>query len=107
MGRLVNGAMSSGNAAGHRDVLIVGAGQPALGTACWLTHRTDLNVRVVDAGPDLGSSWASRWDSPQLFTPRRFSTLLGCVFAAGAELPEQGRDGGLPEAVRSASRCLS
>lgn len=68
----------------HLDVLVVGAGQAGLGTAYWLTRRTGLSVRVVDGAPEVGRSWASRWDSLELFTPRRFSGLPGLRFPAGA-----------------------
>lgn len=67
----------------HLDVLVVGAGQAGLGTAYWLTRRTGLEVRVVDAAPEVGRSWACRWDSLELFTPRRFSGLPGMRFPAG------------------------
>lgn len=91
MDGLVNGAMSLGSTTGHRDVLIVGAGQAGLGTAYWLTRRTDLNVQVLDAVPEPGSSWASRWDSLELFTPRRFSGLPGLRFPLGARnYPSKG-----------------
>lgn len=48
-----------------------------------LTRRTDLGVRVLDASPEVGTSWASRWDSLELFTPRRFSALPGLRFPSG------------------------
>ncbi len=87
----MNGAMSAGQTTEHCHVLIVGAGQAGLGAAYWLTRRTDLNVQVIDAGPGLGSSWASRWDSLELFTPRRFSGLPGLRFPAGArDYPSKG-----------------
>jgi putative flavoprotein involved in K+ transport len=84
MGDVMNGAISTGNKAEHHDVLVVGAGQAGLGTAYWLTRRTELNVQVLDAAPEIGMSWASRWDSLELFTPRRFSGLPGLRFPAGA-----------------------
>jgi putative flavoprotein involved in K+ transport len=64
------------------DVLVVGAGQAGLGTAYRLLHRTDLRVLVVDASP-VGQSWLDRWDTLQLFTPRRFSSLPGMPFPDG------------------------
>lgn len=64
-------------------MLVVGAGQAGLGTASWLRRRRpDLDVLVVDALP-VGESWRERWDSLQLFTPRRFSALPGLRFPAG------------------------
>ena len=67
----------------HYDVIVVGAGQAGLGTAYWLTRKTGLRVCVLNAAPEIGLSWASRWDSLELFTPRRFSGLPGLRFPAG------------------------
>ena len=64
------------------DVLVVGAGQAGLGTAYWLTRDPALRVLVVDRAP-VGQSWADRWDSLVLFTPRRFSALPGMAFPVG------------------------
>lgn len=65
------------------DVLVVGAGQAGLGVAYWLRRHPDLRVLVVDALP-LGRTWVERWDSLQLFTPRRFSALPGLRFPRGS-----------------------
>jgi putative flavoprotein involved in K+ transport len=67
----------------HYDVIVVGAGQAGLGAAYWLTRKTELRVRVLDAAPGIGRSWESRWDSLELFTPRRFSALPGLRFPSG------------------------
>ena len=67
----------------HYDVIVVGAGQAGLGTAYWLTRTTQLRVRVLDVVPEVGRSWESRWDSLELFTPRRFSALPGLRYPAG------------------------
>jgi putative flavoprotein involved in K+ transport len=64
------------------DVLVVGAGQAGLGTAWWLTRTGVGDVVVLDAG-EVGGSWLRRWESLQLFTPRRFSRLPGLRFPAG------------------------
>lgn len=64
------------------DVLVVGAGQAGLGTAYWLGRQPGLEVLVVD-GREVGDVWRERWDSLQLFTPRRFSALPGLRFPAG------------------------
>ncbi len=69
----------------HVDVLVVGAGQAGLGTAYELGRRApDLSVLVVDAAPRAGQAWLDRWDSLQLFTPRRFSELPGLRFPRGS-----------------------
>ncbi len=65
------------------DVLVVGAGQAGLGVAQRLQGHPHLRVLVVDALP-VGESWRERWDSLQLFTPRRFSALPGLRFPPGA-----------------------
>lgn len=64
------------------DVLVVGAGQAGLGTAWWLTRKGVRDVVVLDAA-EVGGSWLRRWESLQLFTPRRFSSLPGVPFPAG------------------------
>ncbi|MBC7680124.1 MAG: hypothetical protein H7233_14215, partial [Pseudorhodobacter sp.] len=64
------------------DVVVVGAGQAGLGTAYWLQRLGTTSFQVLDAEP-LGDSWLQRWDSLQLFTPRRFSGLPGLPFPAG------------------------
>ncbi len=64
------------------DVLVIGAGQAGLGVAQRLRQQPHLRVLVVDA-LSVGESWRERWDSLQLFTPRRFSSLPGLRFPAG------------------------
>ena len=64
------------------DVLVVGAGQAGLGVAQRLRDHPHLRVLVLDAQP-VGQSWRERWDSLQLFTPRRFSALPGLRFPPG------------------------
>ncbi|SDO00189.1 NAD(P)/FAD-dependent oxidoreductase [Geodermatophilus sp. DSM 45219] len=64
------------------DVLVVGAGQAGLGTAYRLQRLGVRDLLMVDAG-EVGQSWLDRWDSLQLFTPRRFSQLPGLRFPSG------------------------
>jgi putative flavoprotein involved in K+ transport len=64
------------------EVLVIGAGQAGLGAAHHLSQRTDREVLVVDRAP-VGQVWRDRWDSLQLFTPRRFSALPGLPFPGG------------------------
>jgi putative flavoprotein involved in K+ transport len=66
------------------DVLVIGAGQAGLGVAHSLRRHPWLQVLVVDALP-VGESWVERWESLQLFTPRRFSGLPGLRFPAGPD----------------------
>ncbi len=70
------------------DVLIIGAGQAGLGAAYWLRQITGLHLQVVEQNA-VGNSWLERWDSLQLFTPRRFSALPGMRFPAGANFPDK------------------
>ena len=83
----MSGDLESGGASGYVDVdvdvVVIGAGQAGLGVAYWMNRMTDLHVQVLDASPEIGRSWASRWDSLELFTPRRFSSLPGLRFPSG------------------------
>ncbi|MDT0274572.1 flavin-containing monooxygenase [Blastococcus goldschmidtiae] len=65
------------------DVLVVGAGQAGLGTAHWLGRAGIDDVLVVEAADAVGQVWRDRWESLQLFTPRRFSSLPGMPFPPG------------------------
>src|SRR3954451_9200668 len=66
------------------DVLIVGGGQAGLAMGYHLAQR-GLRFQIVDAGPELGSPWRSRWDTLQLFTPGRYDNLPGLLFPAEAD----------------------
>lgn len=63
------------------DVIVIGAGQAGLATAYHLRRR-GLRFLVVEAGPELGGSWRSRWDSLRLFTPAQYDGLPGMPFPA-------------------------
>ena len=75
------GDRRAGEAAPRYDVLVVGAGQAGLATGYHL-RRLGLRFLLLDAGAEVGSSWASRWESLQLFTPARYSRLPGTPFPA-------------------------
>lgn len=63
------------------DVLVIGAGQAGLAVGYHLSrHR--MRFLLVDAAPELGHSWRSRWDSLRLFTPAEYSALPGLSFPA-------------------------
>jgi putative flavoprotein involved in K+ transport len=66
------------------DVLVIGGGQAGLAMGYHLTRR-DLRFQIVDAGPEIGSAWRSRWDSLQLFTSGRYDDLPGMPFPAAAD----------------------
>jgi putative flavoprotein involved in K+ transport len=66
------------------DVIVVGGGQAGLGMA-WHLARLGLRFVVVDAGPEVGHVWRSRWDSLTLFTPAQYDALPGMPFPAPAD----------------------
>ena len=41
-----------------------------------------MRFLLVDAAPEIGHSWATRWDSLRLFTPAEYSSLPGMAFPA-------------------------
>ncbi|MFC4782849.1 flavin-containing monooxygenase [Nocardioides sp. MAHUQ-72] len=63
------------------DVLVIGAGQAGLATAYHL-RRQGLRFLVVDAAPEIGHAWRSRWDSLRLFSPAEYDGLPGWPFPA-------------------------
>ncbi|MBM7808248.1 putative flavoprotein involved in K+ transport [Geodermatophilus bullaregiensis] len=66
------------------DVLVVGAGQAGLALGHHLARR-DADFLLLDAGPEVGSSWRSRWDSLRLFSPAQYDALPGMPFPAAAD----------------------
>jgi putative flavoprotein involved in K+ transport len=66
------------------DVVVVGGSQSGLAMA-W--HLTQLGLRfvVLEAGPEVGHVWRSRWDSLKLFTPAQYDALPGMAFPAPAD----------------------
>ena len=74
------GAAGAGGANGELlDVAVIGGGQAALATA-WHLARHHLRSVVLEAGPEIGHAWQSRWDSLTLFTPTRYDALPGMPF---------------------------
>ena len=66
------------------DVLVIGAGQAGLA----MGHQLNLRgcpFEIVDAGPEVGHVWRSRWDSLRLFTSGRYDSLPGLPFPAAAD----------------------
>jgi putative flavoprotein involved in K+ transport len=63
---------------------VVGGGQAGLAMAWHLTQQS-LDFQVLDAGPAVGHSWRSRWDSLRLFTPAQYDGLPGMPFPAPAD----------------------
>ena len=66
------------------DVLVIGGGQAGLAMGYHLTRR-GLRFLIVDAGPEVGSVWRSRWDSLRLFTSGRYDSLPAMPFPAAAD----------------------
>ena len=65
------------------DVLVIGAGQAGLVMGYELAQR-GLSVEIVDAAPEVGHTWRTRWDSLKLFTAAQYNHLPGKQFPAAA-----------------------
>lgn len=61
----------------HIDVLVIGAGQAGLALGWHLRQQGVASFLLVDAGPEVGHVWQSRWDSLRLFTPAEYDALPG------------------------------
>jgi putative flavoprotein involved in K+ transport len=61
------------------DVIVVGGSQAGLAIA-WHLAREGLRFVVLEAGPEIGHTWRSRWDSLRLFTPTQHDALPGMAF---------------------------
>jgi putative flavoprotein involved in K+ transport len=66
------------------DVVVVGGSQSGLAMA-WYLQRQGLDFVVLEAGPEVGHVWRSRWDSLKLFTPAQYDALPGMAFPAAAD----------------------
>ena len=92
---------SAGPSSAPLDVIVVGAGQAGLAVSYRLAqHR--MRFLLVDAAPEIGHTWRTRWDSLRLFTPAgrvRRPSGYG-VPGRTRHLPDQGPGRGLPEHLR-------
>ncbi len=61
------------------DVVVIGGSQAGLAMA-WYLARQHLRFVVLEAGPEPGHTWRSRWDSLTLFTPAQHDALPGMPF---------------------------
>src|SRR3954469_3922798 len=66
------------------DVIVIGAGQAGLALGHSLAAR-HADFLLLDAGPEIGSSWRNRWDSLTLFSPAQYDSLPGMPFPAPAD----------------------
>ncbi len=63
---------------------MIGAGQAGLAMGQQLSQH-GRRFEIVDAGPEIGHVWRSRWDSLRLFTSGRYDSLPGMPFPAAAD----------------------
>lgn len=63
------------------DVVVIGASQAGLAMGYHLAQK-GLSFVILDADPEIGHLWRSRWDSLVLFTPAQHSGLPGMAFPA-------------------------
>ena len=100
-----------------RDVVIIGAGQAGLAIGYHLA-RQGRDFTILEAAPQLGAAWRSRWDSLRLFTPARYDGLPGRNFPGPPGsyptrdevvdyLTDYARDFDLPIELSSAVRRLT
>ena len=77
MARQLGGASGAGDEL--LDVVVIGGSQAGLAMA-WHLARRHLRFVVLEAGPEPGHTWRSRWDSLTLFTPAQYAALPGMPF---------------------------
>ncbi len=66
------------------NTVIIGGGQAGLSTGYHLSRR-NVPFVILEANPQIGDTWRSRWDSLRLFTPAKFDGLDGMPFPAPAQ----------------------
>jgi len=59
--------------------MVVGGSRAGLAMS-WHLARQNLRFVVLEAGPEIGHTWSSRWDSLRLFTPAEYDGLPGMPF---------------------------
>jgi putative flavoprotein involved in K+ transport len=69
---------------GVLDVVVVGGSQAGLAMA-WHLAQQGRRFVVLEAAPEVGHVWRSRWDSLKLFTPAQYDALPGMAFPAPAD----------------------
>lgn len=66
------------------EVVVIGAGQAGLTIGYFLAQQGRRFV-ILDEADSIGAAWRTRWESLTLFTPRRYSGLLGLPFPGDPE----------------------
>ena len=66
------------------DVLVIGGSQAGL-TAGYYLRRSGIPFLILDAASRVGDSWRNRWDSLELFSVARYSSLPGLAFPGDPE----------------------
>jgi putative flavoprotein involved in K+ transport len=66
------------------DVLVIGGGQAGLAAGYFLS-RLGISHLILNAETRVGDSWRRRWDSLELFTAARYSTLPELPFPGDQE----------------------
>ena len=64
--------------------VVVGGSQAGLAMG-WHLAQQGRRFVVLEAAPELGQVWRSRWDSLMLFTPAQYDALPGMAFPAPAD----------------------
>ena len=92
--------MSSEIGAPPFDVVVIGGSQAGLAIGYHLAQG-GLSFVILDAGPEIGHAWRSRWDSLTLFTPAQYSSLPGMAFPSPKDTyPVEGRRRLVPAVLR-------
>jgi putative flavoprotein involved in K+ transport len=81
-------------------VIVIGGGQAGLATSHELSRR-EVSHLLLEAGPRVGESWRSRWDSLRLFTPAHYDGLPGMTFPSGTPFPSKDEMAAYLEAYAS------
>jgi putative flavoprotein involved in K+ transport len=84
LARPVEGARFPVEGSADVEVLVVGAGQAGLSMA-WHLARRGVRYLLIDAAPEVGHSWRSRWDSLRMFSSAHYDGLPGEDFPAAPD----------------------